>query len=190
MKRNQAIWLLLAAVILYFGSIYCGQLLAAIAPRLAEWFGGRPLPALSQWALDVSRFVAAHGTWAAGLLVVLAAVSFWGNSKPSAADERQVAALNAVSYYAGRSVLVFLVLLAILQAHGMLIALFDLDRQNHSHRALRFQALRGTFHGQVQLTAPDGSILDTNKFRIRSRSPWIDTPPPAKDEIYKLAPLR
>ncbi|MFM8457723.1 MAG: hypothetical protein ACKOB0_02070 [Chthoniobacterales bacterium] len=187
MERNQAIWLILVAIALYFGSMYCGQLLAAIAPRLAEWFGGRPLPTLSQWALDASRFVAVHGKWVAVVLLVLAAVSFWRNSKPNAADGRQVAVLNAIGYYAARSVLVFSVLLAILQAHGMLFALFDLDRQNHGYRATGSQALRGTFHGKVQSAAPGGWITKTHQFRVRSQ--LIDTPPPPKDRLYKLAPL-
>lgn len=190
MKRNQVIWLLLAAVALYYGSTYCGQLLAAIDPRLAEWFGGRPLPALSQWPLDGSRFVAAYGKWIAGLLVVLAAVSFWQNSKPNAADERQIAVLNAVGYYAARGVLLFLLLLAILQTHGMLIALLDLDRQNHGYRATSSQPFRATYrhNSEGQSLEPDGSILNTNRFRVRSQ--LIDTPPPPKDALYKMEPLR
>lgn len=128
-KSNQALWLLLAAVALYYGSVYCGELLRALYPVFDVWFGGRPLPALAQYAFGVSSFVARRGPWIAVVLLVLAAVSFWINHKASAVDERAVAVLNAVGYYAARGVLIGLMVLAILQAHGILIIFLNVDRE-------------------------------------------------------------
>lgn len=129
MKRSQALWLLLAAVVAYYGSIYCMELSAAMYPMLVAWFGGRPLPSVSAWARDASHFVATNGTWVAGLLVALAALSFWLNRKTSAADDGAVALLNAIGYYAARGVLIGLVGLVILQAHGMLVIFLNVDRE-------------------------------------------------------------
>jgi hypothetical protein len=129
MKGNQALWFLLAAVALYYGSVYCGELLKALYPVFDAWFGGRPLPAFAEYALGVSGFVARLGPWIAAALLVLAAVSFWFNRKASAVDERVVAVINAVGYYAARGVLIGLVVLAILQAHGMLIIFLNVDRE-------------------------------------------------------------
>lgn len=129
MKGNQALWLLLAAVALYYGSVYCGELLKALYPVFDAWFGGRPLPAFAEYALGVSGFVARRGPWIAAALLVFAAASLWINGKANAADERAVGVITVVGYYAARGVLIGLVLLAILQAHGMLIIFLNVDHE-------------------------------------------------------------
>jgi len=127
MKRNQALWLMLTAVVLYFGAVYCEDLIRIVHLRAEPWFDGNPLPPISELALNASSLVANHGTWAAILLVLLAAASFWCNRNPNALEGRQLQFLNAVGYYVARGVLIGLVLVAILQSHGLQAISLNVD---------------------------------------------------------------
>ena len=96
---------------------------------LVAWYDGKPLPLITEKAVGATYFVERHGPWIAVVLLMLAAASFWFNRKASPVDEKAVAVLNAVGYYAARGILIGLMVLAIFQAHGMLIVLLDVDRE-------------------------------------------------------------
>jgi hypothetical protein len=129
MKTNQTLWLIATAVALYGMAAYCRELLLALSPIFEGWFAGKPLPALSQFALDVSALVSRSGALLAAALAVLAGASFWCNRKGGSVDQTILAPLNAAGYYAARGVLLAIVALAILQAHGMLIIFLNVDRE-------------------------------------------------------------
>ncbi len=129
MKGNQTLWLIVAAVALYGMADYCKELLPALFPMFKVWFDGRALPAISQYAVDASFFVSRNGAWLAAALAVLAGASFWCNRKGGFVDQTIVAPLNAVGYYAARGVLIAILALAILQAHGLFVIFLNVDRE-------------------------------------------------------------
>jgi type II secretory pathway component PulF len=129
MKSNQIIWLIVAAVALYSMAAYCKELIPALYPLYEAWFAGKPLPALSEYALNASAFVSRYGALLAGALIVLAGAIFWCNRAGASVDQAIVAPLNTVGYYAAKGVLLAIVALAILQAHGMLILFLAVDRE-------------------------------------------------------------
>ncbi len=129
MKGNQTLWLIVAAVALYGMAAYCKELLTPIETMYSAWFAGKPLPALSEHALSASILVSRNGVWLAGMLAVLAGVSFWCNRKGGFVDQTIVAPLNAVGYYAARGVLIAILTLAILQAHGLFVIFLNVDRE-------------------------------------------------------------
>jgi len=144
MKTNQTIWLIVAAASLYGMAAYSNELHRALFPMFEAWFAGNPMPALSQYAVDASLLVSRNGAWLAGVLVVLAGASFWCNRRGSDVDQKIVALLNKAGYYAARGVLLAIVALAILQAHGMLIIFLNVDREIRTELGKPIPEIRDT----------------------------------------------